>query len=255
MDTHPAGRETDPLFSSAQQMRQGAVEDVKRGAGRVSVDEATAAWTTPHDEQMMTSPTALVASPPALSSATEYPFVPAPTARRLSSMRRSRRSSASPRRSSTLTGRRPRAPSRTESGRDFLGLPEAPTTDPESLSDQAEEDEESSSDEEEDEEWVGPICAAPSDLLTETGIPPLTPGPSFYSPPTIRRPVLDPHASLLPPHATQAFPRRTSRQSVYDGPDVERVHLHRRRHDPAVAGDARPDEAVDAGDHECRAVQ
>lgn len=156
MDTHPAARETDPLFSSAQQMRQGAAEDVKR-AGRVSVDEATAAWTTPHEQ--MTSPTALVASPPALSSASEYPFshphattIPAPTARRLSSMRR--RSSASPRRSSTLTGRRPRAPSRTESGRDFLGLPEAPTTDPETLSDQEEEEDEESSSDEEDEEWV-----------------------------------------------------------------------------------------------------
>ncbi|GHJ90117.1 hypothetical protein NliqN6_6519 [Naganishia liquefaciens] len=169
MDTHPAARETDPLFSSAQQMRQGAAEDVKR-SGRVSVDEATAAWTTPHDETTSASPTGFVASPPALTTGAEFPFsqpqphlhphphaattVPTPASRRLSSMRR--RSSASPRRSSTLTGRRPRAPSRTESGRDFLGLPEPLRTEPETLSDQEEEDEESSSDEE-DEEWGLPF--------------------------------------------------------------------------------------------------
>lgn len=158
MDTHPAARETDPLFSSAQQMRQGEAEDLRRRTGHVvgSVDEGTMAWTATHEN--MVSPTQIVASPPAINSSAEYPFtaphgttIPAPTARRLSSLRR--RSSASPRRSSTTTGRRPRAPSRTESGRDFLGLPEATET-VEELSAQEEEDEESSSDEEEDEEWV-----------------------------------------------------------------------------------------------------
>jgi hypothetical protein len=157
LDTHPAARETDPLFSSAQQMRQGEAEDLRRRTGAVvgSVDEGTMAWTATHEN--MVSPTQIVASPPAINSS-EYPFtaphgttIPAPTARRLSSLRR--RSSASPRRSSTTTGRRPRAPSRTESGRDFLGLPEAPEA--ERLSDQEEEEEESSSDEE-DEEWVSP---------------------------------------------------------------------------------------------------
>lgn len=164
-DTHPAARETDPLFSSASQMRQGQAEDEARakkqskdnGRGRLaSVDEGTMAWTATNERSA--SPTQLVASPPPLMSPTEsFPFASAhaasvpPTNRRLSSLQ-TRRSSVSPRRSSTSLGRRPRALSRTQSGRDFLGLPEA--EDVNSLSAQEEEDEESSSSEDEDEEWV-----------------------------------------------------------------------------------------------------
>lgn len=168
MDTHPAARETDPLFSSAAQMRQGQAEDdavaqgkkqskiSDTGRGRLtSVDEGTMAWTATHERSM--SPTHFVASPPPLMSPGEsFPFASAhaasipPANRRLSSLQ-SRRASVSPRRSSTSGAGRRRL-SRTQSGRDFLGLPEA--VDRESLSAQEEEDEESSSDEDEDEEWV-----------------------------------------------------------------------------------------------------
>lgn len=165
VDTHPAARETDPLFSSAAQMRQGQAEDEARakkqskdnGRGRLaSVDEATMAWTATHERSA--SPTQLVTSPPQIMTPGDsFPFTSAhaasvpPANRRLSSLQ-TRRSSVSPRRSSTSQGRRPRALSRTQSGRDFLGLPEAP--DAEGLSAQEEEDEESSSSEDEDEEWV-----------------------------------------------------------------------------------------------------
>jgi hypothetical protein len=165
VDTHPAARETDPLFSSAAQMRQGQAEDEARakkqskdnGRGRLaSVDEATMAWTATHERSA--SPTQLVTSPPQITTPGDsFPFTSAhaasvpPANRRLSSLQ-TRRSSVSPRRSSTSQGRRPRALSRTQSGRDFLGLPEAP--DAEGLSAQEEEDEESSSSEDEDEEWV-----------------------------------------------------------------------------------------------------
>lgn len=167
MDTHPAARETDPLFSSAAQMRQGQAEDDAQdkkqskasdnGRGRLaSVDEGTMAWTATHERSM--SPTQLVASPPPIMSPGEsFPFASARTAsippanRRLSSLQ-SRRASVSPRRSSMSGAGGRRRLSRTQSGRDFLGLPEA--EDRNSLSAQEEEDEESSSDDDEDEEWV-----------------------------------------------------------------------------------------------------
>jgi hypothetical protein len=188
--------ETDPLFDSRKHSQM--VEDREEQALRArkskmsqSVDEGTLAWTSP---DAPSGGVALVSSPPAITSpSTETPFfqgagsVPplaAGATRRLSAMRRG--STASGSRGSTPLGRgrrtsnsgvssshqhhsvRPRAPSRTESGREFWGLPEARTS-VGSLSDQEEEGEGSSSDDEEDEdeEWVsGPAfpCALP--LLT-----------------------------------------------------------------------------------------
>jgi hypothetical protein len=191
VDTHPAARETDPLFSSAAQMRQGQAEGEARakkqsrdnGRGRLaSVDEATMAWTATHERSA--SPTQLVTSPPQITTPGDsFPFTSAhaasvpPANRRLSSLQ-TRRSSVSPRRSSTSQGRRPRALSRTQSGRDFLGL-----------------DEESSSSEDEDEEWVSNpftlrtlliprrVCPSPADDNSPRR-PRLACKPSFVVPDT-----------------------------------------------------------------------
>lgn len=125
---HPGAIETDPFFSTEDQV-----------ARDESIDQANnaAAKTLPFS----TSPT--------VSDGLTSAHSMQPT-RRSSSAERARTSSATAllsRRFSNLsaTGRKP--PTRTESGREFWGLPE--TKQPTSLSDQDEESEE------EDEEWVG----------------------------------------------------------------------------------------------------
>lgn len=188
LTAEPAGvveaTETDPLFDSRKQSQ--LIEEREeqalraRKSTRQSVDEGTLAWTSSADPTQ-SGGAALVSSPPAITSpSTESPFFPHGPAsipplgpgasRRLSAIRRGSTTSQS--RNSTPLGRgrrtstsglsgshqhhsiRPRAPSRTESGREFWGLPEARTSIG-SLSDQEEEGEGSSSDDEdEDEEWV-----------------------------------------------------------------------------------------------------
>jgi hypothetical protein len=157
---HPGAIETDPFFSTEDQV-----------ARDESIDEANtaAAKTLPFS----TSPT--------VSDGLTSAHSMQPT-RRSSSAERARTSSATAllsRRFSNLsaTGRKP--PTRTESGREFWGLPE--TKQPTSLSDQDEESEE------EDEEWVSrglvvltfrescPTCAAEAllDLLRPVSGPSL----------------------------------------------------------------------------------
>ncbi|KAJ9107705.1 hypothetical protein QFC21_001165 [Naganishia friedmannii] len=188
--------ETDPLFDSRKhselvEQREEQVLRARTGTGtgnrQSSVDEGTLAWHSSADAAQSGAgggggTALLVASPPAItfpsadspffshgaSSASVPPLASASNqARRLSAMRRgsatgsgTRTSTpsgrAGARRTSTTSTMRPRAPSRTESGREFWGLPEARAS-VGSLSDQEEEGtssgEEEEEDEEEDEEW------------------------------------------------------------------------------------------------------
>lgn len=80
-------------------------------------------------------------------------------------------------------------------------------------------------------------------------------GSPFYPSTTIYHSFLDAHASVSSSQSAQAAPRRTRRQPIHDGADVECLCVYPGRYDPALAGEIGPDQALDASDHQCRTVQ
>ncbi|KAK4689781.1 auxin efflux carrier family protein, partial [Tremellales sp. Uapishka_1] len=137
----PGARETDPFFSSNRAMSQDEREETRRSTLRDTSPAPSIQWTNGPGSAHSLHPPGTNRAPPL-------------------------------RRDSSQSGRQ-RPPTRTESGREFWGLPEfAKKREPE-LSDQEEEEEDSSDDsdsEPEDQEWVS-IVGSTRGSLADPSIP------------------------------------------------------------------------------------
>lgn len=155
LPTH-AAMETDPFFSSQEEMRIEERADQRRkrresAASRTSTISAgpSIQWTTAgsahslHPRLNGTNAVAVMAtSVPSDGMSQRKGSSGIVTARRPSSV------------STRSTARTRRPPTRTESGREFWGLPEAPKTELELSVQNEEEEQEEDSEESSDEEWV-----------------------------------------------------------------------------------------------------
>ncbi len=150
----PAAMETDPIHSSMDEMRRETQDEAARARARAS-GAVRGAWRGESVSALSMHPygNGSRAESPSASSGDRQLVGSPPVLHAFEARRGS--SGFSKRRTSSGATARPRRPTRTESGREFWGLPEAAKT-PRSLSDQEEASE--SEDEAQaasDEEWVG----------------------------------------------------------------------------------------------------
>jgi len=135
--THPGARETDPFFTTSKNMTQDRIEEGRNptrsfGTSMNRSDSPESAW-----------------QPDLGSAKSSHPMAAAVVRRSSASVSLEGRSRSLTRRGSSTSQGKRRAPSRTDSGREFWGLPDA-SRKPNNTFEDLQED----SSEDEEEEWV-----------------------------------------------------------------------------------------------------
>lgn len=241
--THPRASETDPIMSSQSQIEREEREDEARSASSGSTNPWKRAPSGPGSSYTLTTSNGLSSSPEGIARGRTGSRSSQTTIQRGASTSDPRRHSGH-----SASGR-PRKPSRTESGRLFLGLPEYRKSQV-SLSDQ--EEASSAEEDEEDEEWVSHVSNT-RNMAPDAGT--YNVGRQWYAfctPPAICRAVTEPMVAKMASdqESRQAHPRQD--QPIHDGSDVQRFAVHFHRSHSAAPSSAQSGQAFDASYQECR---